>query len=502
MALITSVRRLALAVVGCAVLAILVLAAPAQAERPGWYSNPSIIGSPDVGATLSASDGGLRCDPGCVPAGPDPSRPGIYFEFVSCPTATSGGSDAPAGGLPDQRRPCPGGVSLTGAPSTTTKTYTVRAQDAGRHIQLHIVATNYDCGHPRSDGSQECNYSTAEGYSTTVGPVPGAAPAPPPPPSGGTVTGPPNMTVYPTTAGLPKEGETITSAPGSWTASPTSFSYQWKRCAAAFEPCAPISGATAATYVLTADDVGSRVQVLVTASNATGSNSAASFPSEIVATSAVAPANTALPTITGIVEDRQTLTAAPGTWTGTQPIGHAYQWQRCSTALGGCTPIAGATQPTYLLAREDLGNRVLVTVTATNRAGIATATSSTTAHVLAAKPRAGADRLAVDEIDAPNGLLASVTVGSAKLKARGSTTVTVKVTDRRGFLIEGASVRISGPRGVTAGSASTNVNGVATIRVRTGAKLPKSIVLTVSVSKPDDPAVTVTKYVRVPVVLG
>jgi hypothetical protein len=496
-----SVRAGVLAV---AALLILCLAGSAAAERPGWYSDPSVSGSADVGAILTASDGGLRCVPGCAPDGPEPSRAGVLFEWVSCSGASSSGSDRPTGGMPDERRPCPGGVSR-GAAAANATSYTVRPDDSGRWIQLHVVATNYDCGEWNySTGTRECNYSTAHGYSATIGPIGGSAAAPPPPPAPSAgPAGAPNMTVYPTTTGLAKEGETIASAPGSWTDSPTTFAYQWKRCAAAFEPCAPISGATGARYVLTADDVGSRVQVLVTASNPRGSNSAASFPTEIVATSAVAPANTALPTITGIAEDRQTLTAAPGTWTGTQPMGYAYQWQRCSTGLGGCAPISGATQSTYVLTREDLAGRLVVSVTASNRAGAGTATSGRTGHVLAAKPRAGSDRLAIEEIDSPNRLvLASVRLGTAKLRPRGRTTVTVRVTDRRGFLIEGASVRVSGPRGVAGGTAATNTTGVATIGLRTGAKLPRSVVLTVSVSKRDEPALTVTKFVRVPVKLG
>jgi hypothetical protein len=494
------VRVGALAALTAAILT-LGIAGQARAERPGWYSNPSIIGSAEVGAVLTASDGGLRCDPGCVPDGPDPSRPGIYFEWVSCPSATSGGSDAPAGGLPDQRRPCPGGVSRSGTPSKTATTYTVRPEDGGRWLQLHIVATNYDCGHPRSDGSVECRYSSAEGYSSTVGPIGGTAtpPPPPPPPSAGPA-GPPNLRSYPRTSGLAKEGETISSSPGSWTDSPTSFVYQWKRCAATFEPCSAIVGATGATYVLTADDVGSRVQVLVTASNAKGSNSAASFPTEIVATSAVAPANAAPPTITGIVEDRQTLTASPGMWTGTEPIGHAYQWLRCSTKLGGCAPIADANQATYLLTREDLGSRLVVTVTASNRGGTGTATSARTEHVVAAKPRPGADRLPVEEVDSPNRLrIASVRVAPAKLRPRGSATLTVLVTDRRGFLIEGADVRVAGRRGVTGGSTASDTSGVAVLRVRAGARLPRSVVLTVTASNPDDPGTAVTKTVRLAV---
>lgn len=482
------------------------LAGSAHAERPGFWSNPSIdSGSPEVGSTLLGNNGAIKCDPGCDPAGPEPSTPGIYYEWVSCNAPTVAGSDRPTGGMPDEPRPCAGGVLRQG-PKTGGENgnkYIVRAEDSGRWIQLHVIATNYDCGHPRSDGSYECRYSTAHGYSATIGPIGGsAAPAPPPPPSAGPL-GPPNLKAYPTTSGLAKEGQTITSAPGSWTDSPTGFAYQWKRCAPEFEPCAPIAGATGATYVLTAEDVGSRVQVLVTASNAKGSNSAASFPTEIVATSAVAPANTALPTIAGIVEDRQTLTASPGAWTGTEPIGYAYQWQRCSTALNGCAPIAEATQPTYVVTQEDLGSRFVVTVTATNRGGTGTATSERTEHVVSAKPRPGADRLPVEEVDGSNDLrVAKVSVAPAKLRPRGSVLVTVRVTDRRGFLIEGAGVTVSGPRGVAGGEASSNAAGVARVRVRAGKKPPASVLLVVTASSPEDPAVTDRKTVRVTVSHG
>ena len=38
--------------------------------------------------------------------------------------------------------------------------------------------------------------------------------------------------------------------------SPSAFGYQWQRCNENGRLCAPIAGATAATYVTTGDDVG------------------------------------------------------------------------------------------------------------------------------------------------------------------------------------------------------------------------------------------------------
>ena len=52
-----------------------------------------------------------------------------------------------------------------------------------------------------------------------------------------------------------------------------------------------------------------------------------------------APANTALPTITGTASKDQTLVAGTGSWTGTTPIGFAFQWQRCDNAGASCAPI-------------------------------------------------------------------------------------------------------------------------------------------------------------------
>jgi hypothetical protein len=72
------------------------------------------------------------------------------------------------------------------------------------------------------------------------------------------------------------------------------------------------------------------------------------------------------------------MSAAPGTWTGTQPLSFAYQWQRCDASGGACQRLTGATGSTYVVQDADVGATLDVTVTAGNAAGSATVTSAAT----------------------------------------------------------------------------------------------------------------------------
>jgi hypothetical protein len=98
------------------------------------------------------------------------------------------------------------------------------------------------------------------------------------------------------------------------------------------------------------------------------------------------PVNTSLPTITGAPEERQTLTASPGTWSSASTVTYAYQWRRCSSSGSSCVDIAGATASTYQLVAADVGRTLRVKVTARNAGGATSATSSQTAVVRSAPP--------------------------------------------------------------------------------------------------------------------
>ncbi len=69
-------------------------------------------------------------------------------------------------------------------------------------------------------------------------------------------------------------GVTLTASPGSWSRQPTAYAYQWQRCL--LGACLPILGATSTSYTPAATDYGATFDVVVTATNATGSTQAAS----------------------------------------------------------------------------------------------------------------------------------------------------------------------------------------------------------------------------------
>lgn len=108
----------------------------------------------------------------------------------------------------------------------------------------------------------------------------------------------------------------------------------------------------------------------------------ASFKSDAAAVlNAVAPKNEILPTFTGTAEVGQVLTmSSNGTWTGTDPIAFAFQWQRDGH------DIPGATANTYTLAMDDYGKVVSCYVTADNKADHVGINTSTTEVVVAYPP--------------------------------------------------------------------------------------------------------------------
>lgn len=187
----------------------------------------------------------------------------------------------------------------------------------------------------------------------------------------------------PSISGLLQEGELLTADPGTWTGSPTSYGYQWYSCSPSFVDCASIPGAIQQIYLVEAAQIGRHVGVDVIATNADGD-------SEPVVVAPVGPIIIAYPriaanpSVAGVAQEGETLTASPGSWTPA-PDGYAIQWYACDAAITVCDAIAGATAATYRLGPGDVGRRLGVGVVAINAGGSSDeAFSDLTEPVLAA----------------------------------------------------------------------------------------------------------------------
>jgi hypothetical protein len=95
-----------------------------------------------------------------------------------------------------------------------------------------------------------------------------------------------------------------------------------------------------------------------------------------------APVNTAAPSISGTAQVGQTLTAAPGSWTGATGA-YAYTF-----SASGVVVQSGASN-IYAPQSSDVGKTVTVTVTASNASGATSAASAATSAVLPAPGTGG-----------------------------------------------------------------------------------------------------------------
>ena len=229
----------------CSLLGCLVLAGTAGGAtqaRPGQQpptnlSLPTIGGSATVGQTVTGNPGawegrGLR----------------FAYQWLRCGSSGAGCSQ------------------IAGA---TALAYVVQAGDTGATLRFRVDVSN--------------RYGAASSTSAATSLVAAGAALPPTAPSN---------TSPPTVSGTPQVGQTLSAPVGSWVGTnPIAYTYQWRRCDATGGACAAIAGATGASYSVVTGDVGSRLRVTVTASNAVGESSAESAP-----TSSVSPLQSPPPT--------------------------------------------------------------------------------------------------------------------------------------------------------------------------------------------------------------
>ena len=190
----------------------------------------------------------------------------------------------------------------------------------------------------------------------------------------------PVLKAPPLLSGTPQPGQALSATRGTWTGDQLAFAYQWERCDSAGAGCAPLAGATAPTYSVSAGDLASTLRVTVTGRNRLGSIATSSSSTAVVAGPPGSPTATATPLISGIAQAGATVTVDTGGWAGS-PTSFAYQWRRCSGSGSACVDIVGATASTYAVAAADSRSTLRALVVATNASGSGGAISAPTAVV-------------------------------------------------------------------------------------------------------------------------
>jgi hypothetical protein len=348
---------------------------------PSNSAPPSVSGSPRSGGTLTTTTGSWD------------HTPSFSYQWMDCGADASSCTPVQSGG--------------------TSSSYAVQPSDAGQAIEVQVKACD--------DPNQALSCATAN--SAPVGfPIASNQPA---------ISGLGGQ-------GHPVQGSPVTDVHASWAPDPDGYAYQWFACSGG--NCAAIAGATAQSYTPTLADAGSTLEVQEAASFH-GTSGDPDVSSQTATVLPLPPVNTAAPTVSGTTTQGQTLTASPGSWSNS-PTRYAYQWFDCNG--GGCAAIAGATGQTYTLGAGDVGDSIIVQVSASNAGGTsaiagsaATATVQTTSSIsLTTTPAAPVTNQTIT-------LAATISAGSSQAQPTG--TISFAAGGRPVSGCQNVSVSASGP---------------------------------------------------------
>jgi hypothetical protein len=215
------------------------------------------------GATLATSNALHVTSPVVVPANTDlPVITGLEVEGQTLSCSTGTWTETPSSYAYQWQR---SNVDIGGA---TAATHLLVTADAGTTLTCVVTASN-------SAGAGTPAESLPTG---TIAALPGSVPV---------------NTVAPAIVGVPTVGVLLSVTPGTWTNSPISYSYQWKRNGT------NIGGATASTYTLVTADLTANITVAETATNAVGPSASATVSAAIgpVIALPTAPASVTAPVV-------------------------------------------------------------------------------------------------------------------------------------------------------------------------------------------------------------
>ena len=184
-------------------------------------AQPTVSGTTQQGQTLTATTGTWTGYP----------APTLTYQWQDCNTS---------------------GQNCTNITGATTNTYTLASGDVGNTVRVLASATN--------------TFGAAAAPSAVTA----------------TVADPSAITVAPAISGVTQQGQALSATHGTWSNSPTGYTYQWQDCNSLGGSCVNVAGATGSGYNLGVTDVAQTVRVVVTASTSGGSVSAASAATGLV----------------------------------------------------------------------------------------------------------------------------------------------------------------------------------------------------------------------------
>jgi hypothetical protein len=153
-----------------------------------------------------------------------------------------------------------GSSSWAAIPGASGPAYTLTTADDGARIQVAVTASN-------AYGNATATSATVGPVQSTVGPVQSTV--------GPVQSVPPAATRPPGISGAARLGQVLRTTGGVWSPAGAD-TFQWRRSGNGGRTWSNIAGATAARYRLVAADLGDRIDVTVTAADASGSARATS----------------------------------------------------------------------------------------------------------------------------------------------------------------------------------------------------------------------------------
>lgn len=162
-------------------------------------------------------------------------------------------------------------------------------------------------------------------------------------------------------SGTAAVGTTLWASPGNWDA--PAFYFQWRRCS---DGCVDISGATASTYEVGLDDMGSSLRVRVSDGTDTVETDATNVVPVLDP-----PVNEVAPHIEGVLEPEELIGPMDSEWSGSvDNVVHMFQWLRCDAAGDNCAEIGEESDWSgYYVTSLDPGHTLRVRETVTNPVG-------------------------------------------------------------------------------------------------------------------------------------